>query len=936
MSLPEKSPESLGDAPHLPQPATTARPATPENDGTTVVDIESSFAAWTCVLGSFLFLMPTFGMMQSVGTFQSYLELNQLRDYSAGDVGWIPGMYMFLSMLVAIQVGPVLDQRGPFALSIIGGGGVVAMFIIVAECKTYWQFMLCFGIFGGLATAIAGTIGVTVVAKLFSRRRGLAIGLALTGSSIGTVIFPIMLRSLLPKLGWSWSMRILAFVVLGIFIVGTICLVPYRRLAKLTALPVTKKRGLAVLNFSAFRSVPFSLVSVMHFAIQYVLYGIGGLLPTFAIQAGLTPETGYTLLSIIGGASAFGRVIPGMVGDKLGHYNVLICMMALTLIFMGTLFVPFGNNSVVLYVFTGLWGFCSGGFLSITPVCVGKTCEPKDYGRYYGTLNFIISFSLLISIPTSGAMIEKMGTHALSGLLAGFREQTPTSGTRDTHIHVVQSLSVKTDDRRNRWLWDTGANIRTVNNAQWFDQGNWKPLERDFPITTGGGIIYPTGIGKAKIQVMIDKKFVDVELKATLLIESFPLNIFSGERTYHGGGYLVKNDIFDSRDPKIACINVPQRGFLLEVKGNPQMKSGPMAMTSQKDVKTARLWHRRLAHTGYENVARTAKCTKGMGDVKQPQIEPCDTCELAKSIRATLKTLHPRAEKSLYRLHVDLCFLRPSTADKIFYLCLLTDDKSRYKKEALLTTKDGAYSFVRNEVGRIRQQTGVSPTFIRRDAGGEFNDYPLRQLSANSGITYEITPPYGHEQAGLHERANRVVLDKGRAIIAFWDDFTPGDNRPDVAHLRTIGCKCFVHIEPELRVKSDKLTAHAFEGILIGFVGKHIYRVFNPTNNKVIITPHVVFHEEDGIDQGEHIQHSRPKGAIRRKKEDFDLVMAAQSQEYPDPPTLQDALAQPDGHLWEEATTDEILNLLTKDAIRFAKKSAVPKGHRLLTMKWVT
>ncbi|KAM0433727.1 hypothetical protein ACHAQK_009164 [Fusarium lateritium] len=306
-------------------------------------------------------------MMQSVGIYQSYLELNQLSDYTAGEIGWIPGMYMFLSMLVAIQVGPVLDQHGPFAVSIIGGGGIVVMFVLLAECKEYWQFILCFGILGGLSTAIAGTIGVTVVAKLFTSRRGLAIGLALTGSSIGTVVFPIILRSLLPKLGWSWSMRIVAFVILGIFTLGILCLTPYKRLAKLVALPVTKGRGLAVLNFTAFRSVPFLLISVMYFAIQFVLYGIGGLLPTFAMEAGMKAEVGYTLLSIVGGASAFGRVIPGIVGDKLGHFNVLIFMMMMTIIFMSALFVPFGDRSVVLYVFSGLWGFCSGGFLSITP-----------------------------------------------------------------------------------------------------------------------------------------------------------------------------------------------------------------------------------------------------------------------------------------------------------------------------------------------------------------------------------------------------------------------------------------------------------------------------------------------------------------------------------------------------------------------------------------
>ncbi|KAH6970262.1 major facilitator superfamily domain-containing protein [Fusarium avenaceum] len=402
MSTAEKSPEPTGDVSRQDQSATIDTDSTRNNNDTTAVDIESSLAAWTCVFGGFLFLMPTFGT-----------------DYTAGEIGWIPGMYMFLSMLVAIQVGPVLDQRGPFAVSIIGGGGIVIMFILLAECKEYWQFMLCFGILGGLATAIAGTIGVTVVAKLFTRRRGLAIGLALAGSSIGTVIFPIMLRSLLPKLGWSWSMRVVAFVILGIFTIGILCLTPYKRLTKLVALPVTKKRGIAVLNFTAFRSVPFSLISVMYFAIQFVLYGIGGLLPTFAMEAGMKAEVGYTLLSIVGGASAFGRVIPGLVGDKLGHCNVLVVMMIITIIFMSALFVPFGDRSVVLYVFSGLWGFCSGGFLSITPVCVGKTCDAKDYGRYYGTLNFFISFSLLVSIPASGSMAQKMGTQALSGLLTG-------------------------------------------------------------------------------------------------------------------------------------------------------------------------------------------------------------------------------------------------------------------------------------------------------------------------------------------------------------------------------------------------------------------------------------------------------------------------------------------------------------------------------------
>lgn len=73
----------------------------------------------------------------------------------------------------------------------------------------------------------------------------------------------------------------------------------------------------------------------------------------------------------------------------------------------------------------------------IKTVCVGKTCDSKDYGRYYGmsikhhapnkflilsalgSMNFVISFSLLLTMPIGGQMLESLGSTALSGLYLG-------------------------------------------------------------------------------------------------------------------------------------------------------------------------------------------------------------------------------------------------------------------------------------------------------------------------------------------------------------------------------------------------------------------------------------------------------------------------------------------------------------------------------------
>lgn len=352
-------------------------------------DIESEFPAWICVLGSFAFLIPSYGelllvlsnmtphslltrnvlgFMNSIGTVQSYLQLNQLKEYSGGEVGWIPGMYVFLSLFLNIQVGPLFDHFGPRVFGPIGIAITTACFLLLAECKTYWQFMLCLGVFGAFGGAINAIIAIAVVGKLFVRRRGLAMGIALSGAAVGSIIFPIMLRSTFPDLGWRWSMRIMALVCAGLMIPGLICFLPFQRLVRTGPnYNPNKKLGAAFLNFSAFKSPTFSFVALGLFLLEFVIFGISGLLPTVAISAGFTPGNGYTLLSIVGGASCIGRIIPGLLGDIVGHFNVFLVMIATTIVMMSAVFVPFGTSKPALYAFAALWGFGSGSFLSIAP-----------------------------------------------------------------------------------------------------------------------------------------------------------------------------------------------------------------------------------------------------------------------------------------------------------------------------------------------------------------------------------------------------------------------------------------------------------------------------------------------------------------------------------------------------------------------------------------
>ncbi|KAL0932437.1 riboflavin transporter MCH5 [Colletotrichum truncatum] len=395
----------------------------PQEDSGRIHDVERRKTAWICVLGSFLFLMPSFGFMQSVGTVQAFLQENQLKEYSSRDIGWITGVYNFLTMFLGIQAGPLMDVFGSKPLGPLAAGFLVPMFFLLAECKTYWQFILCLGVLGGIGNAIATTVGIAVTGKLFLRRRGLALGLALAGSSTGGIIFPLALRQMLPMWGWRWSLRAVGFIVLGIMCLGLTCLSPFPRLIAIAqgdSHGDRRSKKDAAMDFSAFRSASFSFVTGAIFLLEFAIFGATAILPTLVSWAGFPVESGYSMLAILNGLSSLGRILPGLVGDYLGHFNVLLAMVIFTLVTTAATLTAFGSTRIeALYAFAALWGFGTGSFLSLTPVCMGKACDTKDYGRYYGTMNFVISFALLLTMPVSGQMLESLGSTALSGLYLG-------------------------------------------------------------------------------------------------------------------------------------------------------------------------------------------------------------------------------------------------------------------------------------------------------------------------------------------------------------------------------------------------------------------------------------------------------------------------------------------------------------------------------------
>lgn len=98
------------------------------------------------MLGSLCLIVPTYGLMSSIGLFQVYWQLHQLSDsarYSPTQISWIISVFGFLTVFLGVQAGVLFDRFGARSLLVAGSAVYVAAFLGLAFSSKYAHFMAC-------------------------------------------------------------------------------------------------------------------------------------------------------------------------------------------------------------------------------------------------------------------------------------------------------------------------------------------------------------------------------------------------------------------------------------------------------------------------------------------------------------------------------------------------------------------------------------------------------------------------------------------------------------------------------------------------------------------------------------------------------------------------------------------------------------------------
>ncbi|KAJ3479217.1 hypothetical protein NLG97_g8376 [Lecanicillium saksenae] len=369
---------------------------------------EHTLRAWLTVMGAFFTFFCSVGFLNAFGVFQEYYEKHTLSSHSSFDISWIGSFSTFALFSGAPIAGILVDRFGPTRPLLLGSLAMLVAVFMTSICHQYYQFFLAQALLLGASMSFLFCPAIATVSRYFQKNKGLAMGVTVGGSSTGGVIWPVVLDQLLNKRGMSfgWAIRFVGLIMLPLLVVAILTVTsPPKRLDRannevtftndgdasaasavnasgntLRVATRTRPRVFA----SLLKNTPFLLLC-SGLAISYLgMFSPFFYATSYAQSLGYSTSLSFYLVSIVNGASLFGRILPGILADRYGHFN--LCGMATVISGATALCWTAAKSTGELVVWCLAYGLASGAIMSLQGACSAQLAPQQLQGTAVGFL----------------------------------------------------------------------------------------------------------------------------------------------------------------------------------------------------------------------------------------------------------------------------------------------------------------------------------------------------------------------------------------------------------------------------------------------------------------------------------------------------------------------------------------------------------------------
>jgi MFS family permease len=372
----------------------------------------NSSYGWIVVGAGALMTCVGFGTMLSLAVFLQPI---------ATDTGWsVSGVSAaatidFLAMGFAAFLWGTLSDRFGTRIVVLAGAVLLGIGLVGASYATsLWQFQFFFGVLIGIAAGSFYAPMVAVASAWIEHRRSLAVALVSAGMGVSPLTIAPFASYLITTYDWRTAMLTIGIAAWALLIPASFLVRP----APPAAAPASGTSETPEVQWSvgqALRTPQFITLALAHFACCAAHSGPIFHMVSYAMICGIAPLTAVTVYSLAGFSGLGGRLLLGVLADRLGAKPVLV----------GGLFVQAMSVATYLavaqlgefYALSVIFGLAYGGVMPLYAVLVREYFGARIMGSVFGAVSAFASLGMALGPLAGGWVFDTF--HAYNWLYVG-------------------------------------------------------------------------------------------------------------------------------------------------------------------------------------------------------------------------------------------------------------------------------------------------------------------------------------------------------------------------------------------------------------------------------------------------------------------------------------------------------------------------------------
>jgi predicted MFS family arabinose efflux permease len=337
------------------------------------------YTGWIVLAAAFIGVMVSFAPVIPY-TFSLFLDpLHAAFGWRREAMGGAFALAAITVAFVSPGIGMLLDRFPPRRIIL---PAILAFALALASLSRLGghigQFYLTFFVLGLAANGTAQFAYTRTILTWFSKYRGFALALLLTGSGVGSILIPPLTQWVIQHHGWRDAWLMLGGIALLGFPMTTMLV--RNRPEKLLVRTDLQASGVTV--SAALRSGAFWILAFITILSAFSENGLVTNLAAMLMQHGVLAASAAVALSIRGGAGIIGRLCIGFAIDRVSPE--LIQTFVLVLASAGTLILAFSGTGPMALLGAAVLGVGLGSEADVGPYLLARYFGRRHFSVLYG------------------------------------------------------------------------------------------------------------------------------------------------------------------------------------------------------------------------------------------------------------------------------------------------------------------------------------------------------------------------------------------------------------------------------------------------------------------------------------------------------------------------------------------------------------------------